>query len=221
MEFYKSDNISYSEASNLCAIRIGNRCQTKLEPTELSAGEINIIENTYHNQTNRMHLLVGTKYGDVRNNISGQCVPHDRFIPSGVLGLTGHTGSPTTSLLEEANLVPYGVVIFRDETNMGSFDDRHKVLMHEIGHAMSAGWVDDEVQSNRDYLPECYSGGPCIDGGEDPTAEMFLTPTGKTKEWSVMAIGFEADSTSGNRVRLSIEELVTLELEDVPTKEDQ
>ncbi|WP_008527821.1 hypothetical protein [Halorhabdus tiamatea] len=96
--------------------------------------------------------------------------------------------------------------------------------MHELGHALSIGWLHDKGDG---HIAECYSGSDCVNGsiagvklvggGEDETPEYisgFDEP-----EWSIMTDGYSA-AMMGRRLAYSIEELTTVDLKDVPSIDD-
>ena len=87
-----------------------------------------------------------------------------------------------------------------------------------MGHALSIGWIDDDLTGS-DYLPECYSGLDCTTGADDSTNETVLINGATDSVWSVMTKGYEAEEGSGDRLSFSIEELLTIDTENVPTRD--
>ena len=95
-----------------------------------------------------------------------------------------------------------------------------KSTTHEVGHLIGTGRADDGQQ----YVivpKEVYSGDPESD---DPTIELVSLGTGVEREWSVMSNGWNdelyAQPMGGRYIAFSIEELSTLEFEDIQTQED-
>jgi hypothetical protein len=99
------------------------------------------------------------------------------------------------------------------------------VLMHEMGHALSIGWLDDDpipVLNYPQHGLEAYSGD--ITGrqiGVDETPEF---PARRTDPiWSLMRFGtaddYSAASNPTYRFPYSIEELLTTDLKHIPSKE--
>lgn len=157
-----------------------------------------------------MHLFYTPRYDPDRTL---QYLPHDLFIPLTVGGLEGHTGSPTqVAAIEDTGLNPHGTVVFADASR-GSRQS-YKILMEEIGHALGAGYDDDQALR----VGECYSGGPCYGPGPgtDQTPE-FATPA-STDEWSVMSRN--PDTFGTYRTAFSLEELSTTDFEDIPSVDD-
>lgn len=70
---------------------------------------------------------------------------------------------------------------------------------------------------------ECYSGGPCYGwgdtgitgGGEDETPEY--TPEFQSDDWPVIGEAFYVEN---NRIAFSIEELSTIDFEEIPSVDD-
>lgn len=120
--------------------------------------------------------------------------------------------------------MPYGVVIMEEDTR--GFNGTKKVLMHEMGHAVGAGWRDDKGPG---HVAECYSGVDCqgtsrvgisVGLGEDPTSEYISSPRGgRTGTWSIMTKGFSAE-LFGRRLAFSLEEVSTIDTSDIPSRDD-
>jgi len=81
-----------------------------------------------------------------------------------------------------------------------------KTLVHELGHAIDAGELDD----NKD---EVYSGDPGRIRDNDPTTERIILEGSIERRWSIMANGkFEAmfaDPMNGTYFAFSLEELLS------------
>jgi hypothetical protein len=100
------------------------------------------------------------------------------------------------------------------------------VTMHELGHALGVGWADDTA------LPiplvgneiaakgfEVYSNDEDGVGfGSDETIERI---PGLALDWSIMGLGSAEDTGAGPRPVLaySIEELSTIDFENIPSKD--
>jgi len=191
-------------------------------PDSLNVKELSVIENEYHDDDSKLHLLYANEYG----SDEPEYIPHDKFIPGNVIGLEGHTGSPgQVAALETTGRVPYGTVVFDNETS--SFSEAKKLLMHELGHALSIGWLDDKGDG---HIAECYSGSDCVKGsiagvklvggGEDETPEYVTSLTPTRADWSIMTDGYDAEMLSHERLLYSIEELLTVDTEEVPSRDD-
>jgi len=221
----ESDELSRSQLESVCsAAATGNGglyapsvdtyC---IEPDSFNVWETDLVEDRFHNDTATLHLFWTNKYGGDKP----MYIPHDSFIPSGVRGMEGHTGSETqVAFVENGFGTPHGTVMFDEEfkTNV----DRHRVLMEEIGHGLGAGTADDEQLR----IGECYSGLDCPygidgngiiqDGDPEPTPEN-VTQYPNQPEWPVMGRAFYID---GNRTAFSIEELLTADFKEVPSVDD-
>jgi len=201
---------------------IGSGGVDYVTPRQMNAQELNVIESQYHDNLNRMHLLFATEYGPD----SQSYFPHDQFIDPGpneeILGLEGHTGSPgQVSALEETGRVPYGAVVM--DTATLTHDATLQTLLHEVGHGLSIGWLDDKGPG---HVDECYSGSRCVGrsiagidvgGGTDETPEEV--GVGRT-DWSIMTDGTTMEDFGNNRFAFSIEEISTVDIEDVPSRND-
>jgi len=80
---------------------------------------------------------------------------------------------------------------------------------------MEAGYADDQAFQ----VGECYSGGTCYGPGPGSDQTPEFTSEFSTDEWSVMG---DADYASYSQVRtaFSIEELSTVDFEDIPSVDD-
>jgi hypothetical protein len=99
--------------------------------------------------------------------------------------------------------------------------------MHEIGHALSVGWADDKpIPTLPDQIGpkafEVYSGIETDDaGGIDESPEPIESGE---QEWSIMMSGratrFDGGQSPHPILVLSLEEIATIDLEDVPSKSE-
>ncbi|WP_159076988.1 VWA domain-containing protein [Halococcoides cellulosivorans] len=187
-----------------------------IEPDAFNVWETDLVEDAYHDDPSTLHLFWSSSHG---SDIP-KYVPHDLSpIPEGVNGMEGHTGSPTqTAFIENIWGTPHGTVMFDDA--MTSPEGKHRVLMEEIGHGLSAGWLDDKLLK----IGECYSGDFCYGigpggrvtgGGDDLTVEAI--EGSKNGDWPVMG---RADYFGSERTAFSIEELVTIDFKGIPTKDE-
>jgi hypothetical protein len=142
-----------------------------------------------------------------------QYLPHDLFIPSTVGGLEGHTGSPTqVAAIEDTGLTPHGTVVFAEASTGPS--QSHKILMEEFGHALGAGYADDQALR----VGERYSGGRCYGPGPGTDQTPEYATAERNGEWSVMSL--DPDRFGTYRTAFSIEELSTSDFEDIPSVDD-
>jgi len=96
--------------------------------------------------------------------------------------------------------------------------------MHELGHGLGVGWLDDKGPG---HIAECYSGDFCVGqfgvgGGDDETPEEVVFPNSQNPDsvWSIMAPTDRPDSLGGDRFVFSIEELLTVDFESIPSTDD-
>jgi len=86
--------------------------------------------------------------------------------------------------------------------------------VHEVGHLFDAGFNDETGP-----MGEVYSG-----DSSDGTLEFIELPSGSSpRTWSVMASGWQqfygSNPMNGNYVAFSVEELFTVDLEDVDSRD--
>jgi len=130
----------------------------------------------------------------------------------------------------------FGIMIARDEFRPGDFQRLQSVGMHELGHALSIGWRDDApipglgaIVGQNAY--EVYSGNtdPDLTGGVDETPERIniRTSPNPIQEWSVMRSGTARDirsftpySPNAPTLLFGIEEMSTVDFEDIPSRSD-
>ncbi|PSP83726.1 hypothetical protein BRC96_07875 [Halobacteriales archaeon QS_6_64_34] len=215
LEFTLDEQLTPTELQNICrgynnpSPAVDSR--NCIEPSSFNVWETDLVENEYHQNDESMHLFFANTYGEDEP----QYTPHDTLgqIPEGVRGMEGHTGSPTQVLfIEEGFGTPHGAVMFDD--SITGDRNTHRVLMEELGHGLGAGYADDQAFQ----VGECYSGGTCYGPGpgSDQTPEAVSGST--FGGWSVMA---ERPELFGlDRTAFSIEELTTLDFEDIPSVED-
>lgn len=94
---------------------------------------------------------------------------------------------------------------------------------HELGHGLSIGWADDKGAPGLPHVAECYSGQDCVGqmgvgGGRDETLERVLLPgqSRPVEVWSIMSRTDQPDAIGRLRFLFSIEELSTVDFEDIP-----
>ncbi|MFC7193979.1 hypothetical protein ACFQL4_03845 [Halosimplex aquaticum] len=184
----------------------------------MNAHELDKVEDQYHDDTSRHHILFATNYAADTPILS----THDPFIGSGVDGIEGHTGSPG-----QRNLIPtapYGSVILADQPELSDVGTLKSTTMHELGHGLGIGWLDDKGSG---HIAECYSGDFCVGqfgvgGGDDETPERIEIPGRgiQTAEWSIMGETGDPIGSPFETYRYSIEELLTIDFNDVPSTDD-
>ena len=222
VDFKKGEEISIEDLEQLEDIRTDGQ----------NAWELNEIRKRYQNSSDRVHLLYGTEYkkkypglNEGKINYEVQAfVPHDLFVTEDVAGLTGHTGAPIQrDVIEDTNSVPYGVVMM--ENKVVGFDDNKRVLIHEMGHVLGAGWADDKPVGIIPQIAECYTGESCVPGenspvigGTDPTNETLIIGGDPSVDWGIMSIG--GIYIEDNRLVFSIEEAATADADDLPSRDD-
>ena len=84
-----------------------------------------------------------------------------------------------------------------------------------IGHDLDAGYADGQASG----YGKCYSGGPCYGPGPGTDQTPEFTSEFSSDDWSVMG---EADYVASDEQRtvFSIEELSTVDFEDIPSVDD-
>jgi hypothetical protein len=109
----------------------------------------------------------------------------------------------------------FGIVVFTQDHSDGPTPIYYqKTVTHEVGHLMRTGRNDDG--DIIEGLEEIYSG-----DGDDETKEYISQ---STRRWSAMASGWESGINDppmdGDYVAFSIEELLTIELNEIDTVND-
>lgn len=112
-------------------------------------------------------------------------------------------------------------MVARDRFGSSDFQGVQSVTMHELGHALGAGWADDTAIPWFGFAcPKCfemYSGD--IEGRVFEPDETPERVNGDI-EWSIMRAGDANDYASDLPPRLaySIEELSTMDFEEIPSQ---
>jgi len=86
-------------------------------------------------------------------------------------------------------------------------------------HPLGVGWLDDKGPG---HIAECYSGEDCVGkfgvgDGNDKTVETVVILGSTTQVWSIMARTRGPIASNEKMYRYSIEELLTIDFEDVPS----
>ena len=233
VRFIESDEISRAELSTLpvtgpCVVSLpGNPTVT---PEGFNRCELGTIEDRYHDNDSRLHLVWGTKLiNDAPKTIIDSQTDYED-----ATGVAWHTGSPDGPLVRTVES-DFGAMVARDQFSTNQYQQLQSVGMHELGHTLSVGWTDDApipylgaVLGERAF--EVYSGNldrQGLTGGLDPTPE-YVSSIGGTESprWSVMLAGTAPDSriftpteSEAPVLLFSIEELSEADTEDVPSKE--
>lgn len=175
-----------------------------LPPT--SRDDANDIEDRFHDNTSKLYLFITTEGAEMPSN------PLINFKNSG--GTTSSAGGP------EFPLMHFGVLIFAGDQSGEHLELKFKkVIMHEMGHVMGAGRVDDKEISGY-TREEIYSGHT-----DDPTKERLQSGH---IGWSVMRSGWDDFRRDDILIRnplsrhyfvFSIEELSTVETHNITSIE--
>ncbi|MFC7139757.1 hypothetical protein ACFQMA_07880 [Halosimplex aquaticum] len=219
--FHRDDRLTTANVTSVCKqprAGPGPTCGGTVTLPGLNAHELDKVEDQYHDDTSRHHILFATNYAADTPILS----THDPFIGSGVDGIEGHTGSPG-----QRNLIPtapYGSVILADQPELSDVGTLKSTTMHELGHGLGIGWLDDKGSG---HIAECYSGDFCVGqfgvgGGDDETPERIEIPGRgiQTAEWSIMGETGDPIGSPFETYRYSIEELLTIDFNDVPSTDD-
>ncbi|QLH81747.1 hypothetical protein [Halosimplex pelagicum] len=219
--FHRDDRLTTANVTSVCkqpGVGPGPTCGGTVTLPGLNAHELDKVEDRYHDDTSRHHILFATNYAADTPILS----THDPFMDSDVDGLEGHTGSPG-----QRNLIPtapYGSVILADQPELSDAETLKSTTMHELGHGLGIGWLDDKGPG---HIAECYSGDFCVGqfgvgGGDDETPERIEIPGRgiQTAEWSIMGETGDPIGSPFETYRYSIEELLTIDFNDVPSTDD-
>ena len=206
-------------------------CTAYVSHEGLNRWELGIIQDEYHSDREALHLLWGTT---LEHQWPG--TPVDLVLAEGLTGAPGvamNTGAPGTEwggVIENE----FGVMVAADSIGSSNFGRMQSIAMHEVGHALGAGWADDtpiEIPgTGLGVVPkgmEVYSGDIV-----DPRFEADVTPEfieigpDEEPEWSVMsrdimdARGFSGTNAAYPVFVFSIEELSTVDFQSVPSRDD-
>jgi hypothetical protein len=121
----------------------------------------------------------------------------------------------------------FGIMVAADRYEASDTEGLQSVTMHETGHALGVGWADDTAISiplvGDGLIPkgfEVYSGD--IDGDAFEPDETPERAVGRNPKWSIMMSGtannLAATASPQPRLAYSIEELSTIDFEDVPSR---
>ncbi|WP_459190661.1 hypothetical protein [Halosimplex sp. J119] len=139
--------------------------------------------------------------------------------PKGVASSPGGEGYPITGPgIFGGNGLGWGVVIFTNDHGGSRYVDHQKTMMHEIGHLLGAGRLDDGKTIH--YWPKEIYSGSVDEQNPDPTMENLSSPT--MERWSVMSAGYPNDVTkppmSEEYFAFSIEEALTIEFHRIDSR---
>jgi len=86
------DPLTDEDVTSVCkeSLLAGIGCDQEVTLPGLNAQELNALEDAYHDNPDRLHMLFATQYA----TDSPEYDPYDSLITEGTDGLTGHTGSP-------------------------------------------------------------------------------------------------------------------------------
>ncbi|WP_254766184.1 hypothetical protein [Salinilacihabitans rarus] len=115
-------------------------------------------------------------------------------------------------------------MIAADRFSSSDVHGLQSVTMHEAGHVLGVGWADDTAieVAGIGVVPkgmEVYSGD--INGNNFEPDETPEYANGPNPRWSIMRAGTANDLGTGPTPRLafSLEELSTIDFEDVPSRD--
>jgi len=230
VEFQRGEKLEREELAEIPKAVSATGEVSYVTPGELNRYELDIIEDQYHTKPNSLHLIWGTRLGqDTPKTVV------DKFIGSqydSADAVTFTNGAPGTQYWDEITCAPslggdckdFGVMMGND--SIPTYKGLMSVLMHEMGHALSIGWLDDDpipVLNYPQHGLEAYSG-----DSENPIIGLDETPEqvrrGDPPLWSIMRFGVAEDYASTQaetpRFAYSIEEAATTDFKDVPSEED-
>jgi len=188
-----------------------------LDPTRISPGGASINENVNHDNTDFTYMFI------TRNGGGSDLGSFTQFNwtrdPQGVASCQGNDLRCDLRTGGGFELLGFGTLVFTQDiyNSLGDPDQlATKTIVHETGHLLGAGRADDGSVTDANVLPvEVYSG-----TDEDATPEE-LRNGGLDAEWSVMSEGWTngiaQSAIADDHVPYSIEELSTIELNNVDT----
>jgi hypothetical protein len=224
IRFDVDDEIPEAELRDICKAgqsRPGP-CQT-IDPDEFNRYELGIIEDEYHDDSDKLHLFWGTELGNDRPKTPvDERLDYDSLTPTGIALNNGAPNTEKVTLIENE----FGIMVAADRYGASDTEGLQSVTMHETGHALGVGWADDTAISiplvGDGLIPkgyEVYSNDEDGDGFEsDETIEDL---PGLIDRWSIMGLGDAEDVGTGPMPLLaySIEELSTIEFDTIPSKD--
>lgn len=207
--------------------------QLNITTNSLNRNELVRIEDKYHDNPSRVHMLWGTTLG----NDQPKTLIDSATDYGSSTGLARHVGSPKSHHVYVFEPNEFGIMVARDSFTSHDYRQLQSVAMHELGHALSIGWRDDTepphdlagVAAPNAY--EVYSGNqkrPNLTGGLDPTLENVSINGDKVAGWTIMKRGYAPNSKTFTRTSadfpvllLSIEELSTADFKHIPSKKEE
>ncbi|QPV64149.1 hypothetical protein I7X12_05865 [Halosimplex litoreum] len=166
------------------------------------------LEQMYHDEPSKLYMFVTTEGGNNSEFIV-------QSFDEGIASTNGNSAG-----------FGWGVLIFtadHDQSQNPNHKRAHhlqKTIVHEVGHIIGAGRKDDGVGLNP--FGEVYS------GSENPPVDRTLEAVGRPvfddPRWSVMSSGWvdeaAAHPMNGSYMAYSIEELLSVELRNIATVEN-
>jgi len=174
IEFYRSDSLTQQDLRD---VNVG--FQTPVTPDGLNRKELIAIEDQYHDNNSRLHMVWGPELSNERPQTIID-VFTDLSTSSGVAWHVGSPDAPQVRTVED----DFGIMVARGSPNSypNTFTDLQSVGMHELGHALSIGWNDDAPipvlgSVTGEHAYEVYSGNddPDLVEGIDQTPERVVT----------------------------------------------
>ena len=119
-------------------------------------------------------------------------------------------------------------MVAADRYGANDTEGLQSLTMHETGHALGVGWADNTPITSPgldELIPkgfEVYSGDVDVEGDAFEPDETPERAVGPSPEWSIMMPGtadnLAATASPQPRLAYSIEELSTIDFEDVPSR---